>query len=189
MASLGKLFGSPNRLKLMRLFLLNPEAVMETRDVVERCKLLLGAATSELSRLKSAGLIVKRLKSRQKGWQLDPTFPFIEPLKNMLKNDLTSQRRELVGQFNACGRVTLLLLAGIFIDQGESRADLVIVGDHLKRAAVGRVIRALETELGKEINYAVLGTSEFTYRLNAGDKFIRDMLDFPHDVVVDKIGL
>jgi len=46
-----------------------------------------------------------------------------------------------------------------------------------------------ESEIGKELTYAFLETPEFQYRLEMRDKFVRDILDYPHEKLIDKIGL
>ena len=74
-------------------------------------------------------------------------------------------------------------------EDNESRTDLVIVGSHLKRTSIARVVKDLEAEIGKELNYAVLETPDFQYRLNACDKFVRDIFDYPHHIILDKIGV
>jgi hypothetical protein len=42
----------------------------------------------------------------------------------------------------------------------------------------------MEAEIGGELSYAVFETKEFLYRLNMYDKLVRDILDYPHEVVV-----
>ena len=45
-------------------------------------------------------------------------------------------------------------------------------------------VRRLEAEIGAELTYATFETKEFIYRLNMYDKLVRDILDFPHEVVL-----
>jgi hypothetical protein len=52
-----------------------------------------------------------------------------------------------------------------------------------------RIVRSLESEMGKDIRYAVLTAPDFSYRMGMNDKLVRDVLDFPHRVLLDKIGL
>lgn len=186
---LGKLFGSQGRVKVMRVFLLNPGVALGSREVAGRAKISSAGVTAELNRLKAAGLIIKRVKGKHKVWQLNPSFPYLEPLRSMLKSDLAGQRKTLIRDFSLCGKLKLLVLAGVFIGQNDSRADILLVGNNLKRPNVERIIRSLETEVGREINYAMLNADDFADRLDSGDRFIRDVLDYPHDVVIDKLGL
>jgi hypothetical protein len=43
--------------------------------------------------------------------------------------------------------------------------------------------------MGKEIRYSAFETGEFQYRLGMYDKLIRDVLDYPHETVLDKLGV
>ena len=54
----------------------------------------------------------------------------------------------------------------------------------MKRNKIEEEIKKLEAEIGTELVYAVFDTKEFIYRLNMYDKLIRDVLDFPHEVVL-----
>lgn len=189
MEILGKLFGSTNKVKIMRLFLLNPEAVFTSAEVSTRSRISSSTISRELNSLAAIEFLNKRTKGKAKVWQLNPGFPFINHLKGILKNDLVARKRELLRQFAGCGRISLLVISGIFIEDNDSRADLLIVGDNLKRKAIERVVKGLEAEIGKELAYAVLDTNDFRYRLNACDKFVRDVLDYPHERLVDKLNL
>ena len=189
METLGKLFGSVNQVKVMRLFLLNPELVLSVKEVSERGKIKQPMASRELKLLEAVGFLLPKKKGNIRLWQLDPSFPFISPLRDILKNDLISRKKQLIQQFSRCGKIGLIVISGVFLGDSESRADLLIVGNKLKRTSITRVIKDLEAEVGKELNYAVLDTADFQYRLNACDKFVRDVLDYPHSVILDKVGL
>ncbi len=186
---LGKLFGSTNKVKVMRLFLLNPEGSYSTKEIAERSKMSPAAAARELKNLVAVDLVAKKIRGRAILWQLNPTFPFTNPLKLILKNDVLARKKDLVKQFTTCGRVLVLLVSGVFLEQEDSRVDVLIAGDNLRRKAVERIIKSLEAEIGKELVYVVLDTPDFVYRRNASDKFLRDVLDFPHELLVDKVGL
>jgi hypothetical protein len=44
----------------------------------------------------------------------------------------------------------------------------------------------MEVELGRELHYAVLSTPDFLYRTSVGDKLVRDIFDFRHQVALNK---
>ncbi|MCI0532935.1 hypothetical protein L0Y49_01805, partial [bacterium] len=92
-------------------------------------------------------------------------------------------------RFRNIGKVQLVVITGIFIKNEESRVDILIVGDGLKKQSIESVLRTMEAELGKEIRYALLETKEFSYRMNVYDKFIRDILDYPHRKIINKLGI
>jgi hypothetical protein len=69
----------------------------------------------------------------------------------------------------------------------DRMADLMIVGDRLDRKMIEGEIKKLESEVGKELRYALFDTEEFMYRLKMYDKLLRDVLDYPHEKIVNKI--
>ncbi len=173
----------------MRLFLLNPELALSTKEVAERSRLRQPAALRELKTLETVGLLVAKKKGASRTWLLDQAFPFILPLKAILKSDLIGRKKQLIQQFGRCGKISLLIISSVFLEDGDSRADLLVVGSNLKKNSIAKVIKELEAEIGKELSYAVMETPDFQYRLNAWDKFIRDIIDYPHSVIIDKLGL
>jgi len=86
--------------------------------------------------------------------------------------------------FKKVGRVKFLAVSGIFIKNKDSRVDLLIVGDKLKKNKIEEGVKKLEAEIGMELVYAVFETKEFVYRLSMYDKLVRDILDFPHEIVL-----
>jgi len=202
MEVLAKLFGSGDKVKVMKLFILNPDLVIEAKEIAHRCKINSSSARHELIVLRSIGFIglkkgEKKEKEREKskikgsitGWQLNPTFPYLGHLKGLLKTELVTQKLELTDRFGSAGKVKLLLIAGIFIQDNDSRADLVLVGDRLKRGVIERAVKSMEAEIGRELNYAIFETGDFLYRMGAYDRFIRDLLDYPHEKIINKLGL
>jgi len=199
---LSKLFGSSARVKIVRLFLLNPEEIVPPREIVKRAKVTPQNVKKEISMLSSIGFIKKKkqiiyleTKTGKKkkrvldGWALDSEFSLLLPLKKLVLNTAPIARRELLSKINKIGVIKFVALAGIFIQEDNSRADVLIVGDKLKKPVLKRVLKEIEAAVGKELDYAVFTTDDFFYRLNIYDKFIRDILDYPHEKMVNKLGI
>ena len=68
-------------------------------------------------------------------------------------------------------------------------ADLLVAADALNEGRLETAVRALEREFGREIRYAAFSAPEFRYRMTIQDKLLRDTLDFPHLVLLDKTRL
>jgi hypothetical protein len=82
-----------------------------------------------------------------------------------------------------------LFAAGVFIQNWDSRVDLLIVGDELNLPKIESVIKVIESEIGKEISYSAFETSDFEYRLGIHDRLVRDIIDYPHVALVDRLGI
>ncbi|MDO8594475.1 MAG: hypothetical protein Q7R93_03095 [bacterium] len=202
---LGKLFGSESKVKIMRLFLFNPETPFTKEDVAERARVSVALARHELALLRKMRLIknkafVKRVvrKSGKKntfvrekvgGSILSPAFPYLAELERLLLDTSLLRGDEIIRKVAKAGKLKLVIVAGVFIQNQDSRVDVLVVADHLRRGTLETVVRTLESEIGKELQYAAFETSEFNYRLGMYDKLVRDILDFPHKTILDKIGL
>lgn len=205
MDSLSKLFGSQARVRILRLFLLNPLDVFDAPMIAEKSKVSLSETRRELALLKKVGVVVEKsfvkeiparrgskkppTKKRATGAQLKPGFPLLVPLKNLLVAQTPLNRDDIASRFKGVGKIKLLTVSGIFLEDPEARLDILIVGDNLKKRAIETALKSIEAEMGKELQYAALDTAEFLYRVSVYDKFVRDILDFRHDRLVDKLGV
>jgi len=202
---LEKLFGSAAKVKLIKLFLLNPDAVFDVTKAAERAKVSRGIARKEITNLEKIYFLrqktylkeVRRQKNRNiqvfrkrvNGWTLDLKFPYIEAIKTFLSNINPFRGKDMVDRLSRAGKIQLLIISGIFIKDPDSRVDLLVVGDSLKQSHLDNIIKTIESEIGKEIRYAVFETSEFNYRYSMFDKLIRDILDYPHEKIINKLNL
>ena len=180
MEILGKILGNPARVKIMRLFLLNKGNSFKNKDIVKRSRISSTVARSELKLLLSIGFI----KKRGLDYFFNYSFKYISEFENLLVSSDTLDKDAILDNFRKNGRLKLLLISGVFIKNKDSRVDLLIVGDRIKKGKIEETVRKLEAEIGTELTYALFDTKEFFYRLNMYDKLVRDILDFPHEVVL-----
>jgi hypothetical protein len=198
METLAKLLGGIPRVKIMRLFLLNPEIGFETSDITDRCRISSTHSRRAVVQLAGMDLVQKRSlvkevtngrtgkvsKKRVQGWFLNPHFPYINELRQLLVEGEFFKHSDIARRFKPAGRIQLLVVSGIFIQDSESRLDLLIVGDNLKKNVIQKTVSVLESELGKELSYAVFETADFKYRVSMYDKLLRDVFDFPHEPLI-----
>ena len=179
MEILGKMLGSPARVKIMRLFLLNLKNGFNRKDIIKRSRVNPNIAGREIKLLAFVGFI----KRHGKVWFFNPLFRYAGEFDKLLISSDTLDRKTIVDNFRKVGRVKFLLVSGIFIKNKDARVDLLIVGDKMKKGKIEEEVRKLEAEIGTELAYATFDTKEFIYRLDMYDKLVRDILDFPHEVV------
>lgn len=208
---LAKLFGSTGRVKFIRLFLMNPDEVLTFGDICRRTKASKQAGRKEIAILKSIGFIKpqnirqpaelrgkpksektkknKRKKKKVRGWKLNESFPLIFSFKNFILDTAPVSRDQLLKKIQRAGRMKLVVLSGVFCEGGGNRIDILIVGDGVKKGILEKIIRNIEAEIGKELTYAAFSTNDFIYRMGIYDKLIRDIFDYPHEKLLDKIGV
>lgn len=189
MESLERIFGSKARLKLLRLFLFNQEAALTSAEISSRTKLSKEAVRRELIDLLASGLVRRRGTQIPVRYQTNRDFEHLGALDMFIRGTTSVRPRNIINLLKRAGSLRLVALSGLFTGALEPQIDLLIVGDNLEESTLARTVRALEAELGREIRYASFTTADFRYRLGVYDRLLRDVFDYPHRLLVDKIGL
>ncbi len=204
METLALLLGGQARVKLMRLFLFNKESVYALLQACSHTKVSEKEAKREISILEKAELIksksivttkqvrrgqkVIEVKKKENGWYLNLDFVYLSQLQSLLTGSKLLKDEELMKKLSKAGKLKLVITAGVFIQDWTSRVDLFIVGDNIKKGTLDNVIRSIEAEIGKELVYSSFDTADFKYRLSMCDKLVRDVLDYPHQKIHNKLG-
>lgn len=182
MEILGKILGSTARVKIMRLFLLNPSKFFLSKDISKRSRVNPALTNKELKLLLSINFIRKNGKEE---YFFNSSFKYASEIEDLLINSDSFDKNAILEIFKKVGKIKLLIVSGIFIKNKDSRVDILIVGDKLSRGKIDEAIRKIEAEVGTELVYAVFDMKEFNYRLNMYDKLVRDVIDFPHEIVIE----
>lgn len=189
MDHLGKLFGSPARLKLLRLFLFNQQMALTPLNAALRASLDAPKARRALAELVDAGILTKRGERGKASYRVNPRYEHLSALERFIRDTTVVSPQYVVSALKRTGSLRLVALSGFFTGSIESQIDLLLAGDRLDTRALAKAIRALESELGREIRYAAFETADFRYRLSVYDRLLRDVFDYPHRLLVDRIGL
>ena len=194
METLSKLFGGQARVRIMRLFLLNNNNNFEIEEVVSRSRVMKANARKEINALSMMNFIKQKVitkegyrgtKKKVTVWSLNPSFRYLQSIRDILVDPTLLIQEDLPQRFKQIGKIKLMIVSGVFIGNSKSRADVLIVGDKLKKNVLQQVIKSLEAEIGKELDYVVFDTEEFKYRLNMNDKLVCDIIDLPHEKLID----
>ena len=78
---------------------------------------------------------------------------------------------------------------GLQFHQQRTIADLLIVGDDIEPRRLRNFLKSLEVEVGKEIKFAVMDKDEFKYRLAMFDRFVRVLMEAPHEKLINRLGI
>lgn len=202
MEALEKLFGSSARVKTLKFFLFNTGEIFEKQIIASRTKISSSNLQKELNVLEKIGLIKKKnfsitkesrngkvQKIKTKGYETVVEHKLFTSLQNLLVKNSPMSSNALVQRLSRHGKLKLVIGAGVFIQDTDSRIDLLIVGDEIKESTLKNTIATLESEIGKQLRYTVLTVQDFKYRLGVYDRLVRDILDYPHQIFLDRIGV
>lgn len=169
---LKRLFTSNARIKLMQLFLLNPETEYFVRELTRVLNEQINSIRREVDNLKKIGLLTSRAKNRKKYFKLNTSCVIYEELKNIILKTMDS-KETLIRKICKLGEVEFLLMSGIFLMK-ESQVDLLIVGK-LNMNEVEQLLDK-EVESKEPIRFSVMSKQDFLYRVECNDVFINKLL-------------
>ena len=193
------LFGSQARVKLLRFFLFNPSKEFTFDEISRRARLVRRTARTEMNALERAEVIKKKQiyvqkegsdkKVRVQGYALNKNFPNLQSLQTFLFETAPLNGKTVLSHLRKAGVLDFVVVAGIFVREFDQRLDVLLATKKLSNAKVESAIRSLESELGVEIRFAAFSSEDLLYRVGMYDKLTRDVFDYPHQILVDKIGV
>lgn len=134
-------------------------------------------------------------RAKTERFSLDPHFEYFSELRSLILKSSSGEKERMIKRVTDLGRIRLAVISGIFLsdpdsaDQHDSPADLFIVGDDINRAKLRNFLSSIEAEIGTEIKFTLMDKEEFDYRYNMFDRFVRVLLEGPHEKIINKIGL
>lgn len=198
---LEKLFESIPKVRILRLFMHNPDEPFAVPAIAKRAQVRVHAARRELGKLIGAGILTqKNIKipfpgkrtvryKKTKVFQVNSGFSLLPELRDLVIKSSTASHKKILRQIKGMGRVKLAVLSGVFINSDNARTDLLIVGDDIKKRALENFLMRTESELGRPIQHTLMDTEEFRYRIDMYDRFLRDILEYPHEKIINRLNL
>jgi len=200
---LGKIFGSTERVKLLKLFLFRGSDPIDKDEIADFARIPKAKITRELTNLEKIGFLKKTsyfkeiedkrkkkiVKKRVAGYRADTQFQYYKQLKQLLINTAPIADKELIRRLSKLGKLKGVIISGLFLQESDSIIDLLVVADEVKKVSFNNFIKTLESEIGTTIRYTLLSVKDFKYRITMYDRLVRDVLDYEHIVIYDKLGI
>jgi len=202
---LSQFTGSLARGRILRALIFNENEVFNPKRAGARAGVSPEAAQRELVALQKMGIVRKgravltvkngKLAEKSKAmkpeavWFLDPNFKHLRSLSAFVREISPMRYDQILGALKSSGRMSAVILSGSFMGDLTRPADILLAGDSINERRLETAVKELEPQFGRELRYAAFSTPEFRYRLTIQDRLIRDTLDFPHLVLLDRSRL
>ncbi|MBD3360044.1 MAG: hypothetical protein GF365_05060 [Candidatus Buchananbacteria bacterium] len=190
---LEQLFGSQTRVKLLQLFLNNPEDKYYVRELTRVLNSQINAVRRELQNLETMEIIRvvtdeddNAQKSRQKFYQSNVKFILYPELKSIIQKSQFLLNKKFANSLKKAGKLYYLALTGFFVGDKDAPIDILVVG-RFKKKSVERILKNFEKNFRREINYTILDKEEFDYRRSVADRFLYSILDSEKIVMIDEV--
>lgn len=186
-----QLFGSKTRVKLLQLFMSNPNRAFYVREITRKVDEQINSVRRELANLLSIGIIGSEESDNKLYYEVNQKYPHYQALRSIFTNKKAMAKSEVklpeggvASKLADLGAVELAVLTGRFTRDPSSGVDLIIVGD-VNRTKLAKLVEELQQEEGHEIDYALLDPEDFDYRLSVKDRFISNVLESKKTVAID----
>ncbi|MFH1712438.1 MAG: hypothetical protein ABH846_04365, partial [Patescibacteria group bacterium] len=195
-----QLFGSKTRVRLLGLFLDNPERAFYVRELTRRIDAQLNSVRRELQNLVDLNIVLevegnilkaenretpKRANEKKKYYKANSQFSFFDELRSIMKKSAIMMNRSFVKEVTENGKIDLLFLSGKFIDDTEVPSDILIVGK-IDSKKLEKAIGGFEKEISREINYTYMPKDEYLYRREIKDRFLLSLLNSNKVILINE---
>ena len=200
MNELAKIFGTPERLRLLRFLLKDNKKEYTVSDIEEKTKIKIEVLRKELLMLASIRMIEKyktnvhtfvsgKVSTMKEAtvYKLIDSFKYIDTLSALVLDYTRIDRDVFIDRLKGYGRIKLLILSGVFTGDIKSRLDVLYVGEAMKVKDLEKAFASISTELGRDIRYALMDVEEYVYRQKMFDSFLVEVMDSKKETLVDKI--
>lgn len=184
---LEKLFHSKAEVKIIRLFLNNEEEKYLLSEIAEKTKTDTATIRKEMANLEKAGFVAVAKKNQKTYYNLNIRFVFLDELKRLFFKATPSSSDKIKSRIEKIGNLKLVLISGALINSDKGRVDILIVGDTINRSKLLDFLSDLESEVGRGLRYVYMNNDEYKYRKNMFDKFIIDIIESPHKVLINNM--
>jgi predicted nucleotidyltransferase len=179
------LIPSKTRVKLLTLFLLNPESEYYIREIVRKTGENYNAVRRELANLESYGLITRQKKGNLQYYMVNRDFFLYDELqKIVLKTE--GIVKIIKADLASLSAIECMFIYGSFAlgtAGHKSDIDLFIVGDVDENTLIP-LVHTSERAINREINYTLMHSDELRKRKQSGDPFVKNVMKEPKIMII-----
>ncbi|NBV76596.1 hypothetical protein EBR66_00270 [bacterium] len=178
-------FGSPTKIQLLQSLMKAKEDGVPVTSLTRTTHGTQKKIRSELRLLKKKKIVVSAGTRDREVWMVNKSHAHYASLLQFMNSVSPTQHHDVATVLKKAGKVSLVILSGAFTGDTTRPVDMVLAGDAVNEHKLEKTVTKLEEEWGHEIRYAVFPPEEIRYRLTVQDRLLREVLDFPHQVLLD----
>lgn len=171
------LITSKTRVKVLNLFLNQPNEMYHVRECVRRTEEEINAVRRELLLLESKGILKKEPRANRVYYSLSKDYPFYYDLLRVGAKTMGLGQTILANKVKL-GKLKFAMFSGKFvrrIKESPEDVDLMVVGT-IVLPELAILVRNEEMRLNTEINYTAMTEEEFKFRKQRTDPFLVTIL-------------
>lgn len=173
--------------QVLGFFMVAPERSFSPREISRRLRIPLVKVLRSLSRFAGHGQLSAFSKKGKRYYMVNTRYTMLPEIKEYLIKNGPKYQDELYTAIRRLGDIRAAFLSGIFTGYPNLPVDILLVGK-VNLNKLSEFVKNAERMMGQEVNYSVMSVEEFKIRRNTFDKFIKDIFDYRHLVVMDEVS-
>lgn len=173
--------------EILAFLLLAPPRSYSTKELAKRLRFSDRTISNVLRQFEQDNMVKQVTRGKTKLYVINLKHKLLPEIKASLIKNQKPYEDELFTAINKVGEIKAAFLSGAFTGQPQLPVDLLLVGK-VSLTKLDTFLKQCKNMLGIDINYSIMTPDEFKLRVNTFDRFIKDVFDYPHVVVVDKIN-
>ncbi len=171
--------------ELLAFLLLAPARCYSSKELAERMGLTENSLNILLKEFLEDSMIKQFVSDHKKLYIINLKHKLLPEIRASLVKNQKPYEDELFTEITKLGEVQSAFLSGSFTGQLQLPVDLLLVGK-INLTKLDVFLKQCKDMLGIDLNYSIMTPDEFQMRRDTFDRFIKDIFDYPHLVVVDK---
>ncbi len=175
------LFSSRPLIRLLSLFLMNPDQSYYQQELVRATSDSLRPVQLALAKLEKAGLVTKRREGKQVYYRAIASHPVFPDLRSMFEKSFALRDVVLDALEPIASSIEFAFIYGSVAsgqDTAGSDVDVMIIGESGRRD-ITTALGDAESHLGREINISLYTHRRLAEALSTDDPFISRVLESP----------
>lgn len=193
-----QLFGSKTRVKLLKLFLGNPNRAFYVREITRKIDEQINSVRRELANLLKAGIISSESTNNRLYYEVNQNSEHYEALRMLFglqdskagdssKKSVPVTRAEdnsIAAHLKEAGAIEFAILTGVFTREHHLSIDLLVVGD-VNKANLAKAMKQVEAQENRDVRYASMSVKDFEYRQEVHDRFLADIMNAKKTIIIN----
>lgn len=170
---------------LLAFLLVAPLRSFSAKELAARLHTTTARAQSAIRVLERNNFVKSFTRNQAKFYLLNVRHPQVASLREQCLAEQGPWPDELFSSLKKLGQLSGIFLSGVFVGRPELPVDMLLIGK-VSLSKLDSFLTATYKLTSHELNYSIMTREEFEIRRDTFDRFIKDIFDYPHVIVMDR---
>jgi hypothetical protein len=181
---LADILESNQKTAVLAFFLLAPERSFSLKELSKRLHISDKVLVNILREFDELSLIEVFRKDNSELFIINQKHKLLPQIKLSVVKNQKPYEDELFNAVKKLGEIKGAFLSGVFTGQPQLPVDILLVGK-INLNKLDLFLQNCKKMLNVDINYSIMTVDEFLMRRDTFDRFLKDIFDYRHVVVID----